>query len=64
MVQLHLFADFAKTQSHAVYSAFTHGTYFMRTISGMHEFIKPVADVIRLELLPASLNFIVPEVDY
>ena len=35
----------------------------MRTIAGMHEFIKPVDDVIRLELLPALLNSIVPEVD-
>ena len=50
------------------YSAFTHGilsqyTYFMRKIPGMHEFIKPVDDVIRLELLPALLNSLVPEVD-
>ena len=69
MVQLHLFVDFAKAQSHAAFSAFTHGilsqyTYFVRTIPGMHEFIKPVGDVIRLELLPALLNFIVSEVDY
>ena len=35
----------------------------MRTIPGMHKFIKPVDDVIRLELLPALLNSIVPEVD-
>ena len=35
----------------------------MRTIPGMHEFIKPVDDVVRLELLPASSNPIVPEVD-
>ena len=35
----------------------------MRTIPGMHEFIKPVDDVIRLELLPALLNSIVSEVD-
>ena len=47
--ELHRFADFAKTQPHATYSAFTRGilsqyTYFMRTIPGMHEFIKPVAD--------------------
>ena len=37
--------------------------YFMRTIPGMHEFIKPADDVIRLELLPTLLNYIVPEVD-
>ena len=34
----------------------------MRTIPGMHEFIKPVDDVIILELLPTLLNSIVPEV--
>ena len=32
-------------------------------IPGMHEFIKPVDDEIRLELLPTLLNSIVPEVD-
>ena len=36
----------------------------MRKIPGMHEFIKPIDDVIRLELLPALLNSLVPEVDY
>ena len=66
--ELHRLADFAKTQLHAAYSAFTHGilsqyAYFMRTIPGMHEFIKPVDDVIRLELLPALLNSIVSKVD-
>ena len=35
----------------------------MRTIPGMHKFIKPVDDVIRLELLPVLLNSIVAEVD-
>ena len=35
----------------------------MGPIPGMHKFIKPVDDVIRLELLPALLNFIVLEVD-
>ena len=66
--ELHRLADFAKTQPHAAYSAFTHGilsryTFFMRTIPAMREFIKPVDDVIRLELLSALLNSIVPEVD-
>ena len=60
--ELHCLADFAKTQPHAAYSAFTHGilsqyTYFIRTIPG----IKPVDDIIRLELLPVLLNSIVPE---
>ena len=66
--ELHRLADFAKTQPHAAYSAFAHGmlsqhTYFMRMIPSMHKFIKPVDDVIRLELLPMLLNSIVPEVD-
>ena len=63
----HRLADFAKTQPHA-YSAFTHRilsqyTHLMRTRPGMNEFIKPVDDVIRLELLPTLLNSIVPGVD-
>ena len=36
----------------------------MKTIPGMHEFIKSVDNVIRLELLPTLLNSIVPEVDH
>ena len=66
----HRFADIAKAQPDAAYSTFTLSisivrqyTYFMRTIRGMHEFIKPVDDVIRLELFPALLNSIVLEVD-
>ena len=35
----------------------------MRTIPDIHKFIKPVHDIIRLELLPPLLNSIVPEVD-
>ena len=35
----------------------------MRPVPGMHKLIKPADDVIRLELLPALLNSIVPEVD-
>ena len=35
----------------------------MRMIPDMHEVIKPVDDVIRLELLSTLLNTIVPEVD-
>ena len=36
----------------------------MKTIPGMHEFIKSVDIVIILELLPTLLNSIVPEVDH
>ena len=35
----------------------------MKTISGMHEFIKPANDLIGLELLPMLLNSVVPEED-
>ena len=57
-----------KKQPHAAYSTFTHGilgqyTYFLKTIPGMHEFTKPADDVIRLELLPTLLNFVIAEVD-
>ena len=48
---------------HTIYIHIYQHTYSMRTILGMHEFIKPVDDVIRLELLPELLNSIVPEVD-
>ena len=66
--ELRCLADFAKTQPQAAYSAFTHGTlnkytYFMRTIPDMNEFIKPVDDVIRSELLPSLLNAIVTDAD-
>ena len=66
--ELHPLAELAKTQPHAAYSAFTHSissqyTYFTRMIPGMCEFIKPVDDVMRLELLPALLNSIVLQVD-
>ena len=67
-MELRCLSEFAKTQPQAAYSAFTHGilskyNYFMRTIPDMHEFIKPVDDVIRLELLPALLNTIVTDAD-
>ena len=48
---------------HTIYIHIYQHTYSMRTILGMHEFIKPVDDVIRLELLPELVNSIVPEVD-
>ena len=44
-------ADIAKTQPHAAYSAFIHGeqhkyTYFLRTIAGISENLKPLDEVI------------------
>ena len=49
----------AKTQSHAAFSAYIHGeqhkfTYFLRTIEGMNELIKPLDDdIIMNTFLPA-----------
>ena len=67
--ELHCLGNFAKTQPRAAYLVFIDGiisqyTFFMKTIPGMHELIKSVDNVIRLELLPTLLNSIVPEVDH
>ena len=48
----------AKTQPHAAFSAYIHGeqhkfTYFLRTIEGMNELIKPLDDIIMNNFLPA-----------
>ena len=47
-----------KTQPHAAFSAYIHGeqhkfTYFLRTIEGMNELIKPLDDIIMNTFLPA-----------
>ena len=49
--------EFAKSQPHAAYSAFTHGvrhkfTYFMRTIEEMSEHLAPVDDIITNKFIP------------
>ena len=59
-------SECAKTQPHAAYSAFCHGeihkyTYFMRTIPGMREFIKPLDDLINQKFIPNLLDSIVTE---
>ena len=51
-------ADFAKTQPHAAFSAYIHGqqhrfTYFLRTIEGMEDYLKPLDTTISNILLPA-----------
>ena len=51
---------------HAAYSAFCHGeihkyTYFMRTIPGMREFIKPLDKLINQKFIPNLLDSIVTE---
>ena len=61
-------ADIAKTQPHAAYSAYTHGMqhkfrYFLRTISGIQEQLKPLDDIITNILIPAISGFQVNETD-
>ena len=56
--QLKILAKIAKTEPQAAYSAFVGGfkgklTYFMRTIPELDEFLKPIKDTIRNELIPA-----------
>ena len=51
-------ADIAKTQPHAAYAAFIHGeqhkyTYFLRTIAGISENLKPLDEMIENVFIPA-----------
>ena len=50
-------ARFAKTQPHAAHAAFTHDlssewTYLSRSVQTLEEYLKPLEDVIRRDLLP------------
>ena len=50
-------SNIAKTQPHAAYAAFIHGeqhkyTYFLRTIAGIAENLKPLDDVINNVFIP------------
>ena len=61
-------SEFAKTQPHAAYSAFCHGeihkfTYFLRTISGMQEYIKPLDHLITNKFIPTLLQAIITDQD-
>ena len=56
--QLKILAKIAETEPQAAYSAFVGGfkgklTYLMRTIPELDEFLKPIEDTIRNELIPA-----------
>ena len=56
--KLQSYPKFAKTQPHAAFSAYIHGqqhrfTYFLRTIEGMENYLKPLQDAISNILLPA-----------
>ena len=51
-------ARFAKTQPHAAHVAFTHGlssewTYLSRSVQSLEEYLQPLEDVIRSDLLPS-----------
>ena len=61
-------ADIALSQPHAAYSAYTHGMqhkyrYFIRTIEGIQEQLKPLDDIITNTLIPAIAGFKVNETD-
>ena len=58
-------SQFAVTQPHAAYSAFTHSlsshwTYLCRTMPGVAPLFQPVEDVIRTKLIPAMLGRTAP----
>ena len=66
--EMNKLTEFAKTEPHAAYSAFCHGemhkyTYFMRTIPGMNEYMKPLDEIIESKFLPALINSIISEED-
>ena len=50
-------SEYAKIQPHAAYAAFRHGeihkyTFFLRTIPGMEEYIKPLDDLLTQKFIP------------
>ena len=54
-------SEFAKTEPHAAYTAFTYGlkhrwTYLTRTVPGISDLMKPLEDRIRQNLIPALTN--------
>jgi len=54
-------SEFARSQPHAAYAAYIHGEqhrfrFFMRTIPGMEEYLKPLDDAINLRLIPALVG--------
>ena len=58
--------EFVKTQPHAAYSAFSHGSvhkfaYFLTTTPGMQEYIKPLDDLITNEFIPTLLQTIITD---
>ena len=55
--ELHQLCEFAKTEPQAAYAAYCHGykskfTYFMRTIEGLKNFLKPIEDLLTTKLTP------------
>ena len=59
--EMETLCEFSKSQPHAAYAAFCHGeihkyTYFLRTIPDMHEFIKPLDELITNKFIPTMLQ--------
>ncbi|XP_066931552.1 uncharacterized protein [Clytia hemisphaerica] len=65
--ELEQLSEFAKTQPHAAYTALWGGlhkfTYFLRTIPGMTEYIKPLDEIIAEKFVPNLLDSIITEQD-
>ena len=58
--------EYSKTQPHAAYAIFCRGvlhkyTYFMRTIDGLDEYLKPIDDKINSSFLPTLLDSIITD---
>ena len=57
---LNVLNDFATTQPHAAYIAYTKGfksrfTFFLRTISDFDKFTEPIEDVLERKLIPSLM---------
>ena len=68
LTELRRLTEYAKTEPHAAYAIFCRGfihkfTYFMRTIEGISDHLKPLDEVIKNEFLPTLLDAIVCEED-
>ena len=64
--EINRLSTFATTQPHAAFSAFIHGeqhrfTYFLRTIEGIGDYLKPLDDIISNKLLPAIFGSSITE---
>ena len=56
--RIKLLSEIARAPPHAAYTAYIHGekhkvTYFLRTLNGISDALKPLDDVINKEFIPA-----------